>query len=153
MVLSRYSQTPRGHLDTDVDRVVVGDKASGKRVGEIYHTIQARWRPKRPNERMEHKTGAAAEPGRSAIRKDDLMTWYERVPKVELHVHLESAIPHAALFALIRKYGGNPSVPDVTALAKRFEYRDFPQFVEAWSWKNQFLREYEDFTYIAELTA
>ncbi len=82
---------------------------------------------------MEHKTGAAAEPGRSAIRKDDLMTWYERVPKVELHVHLEGAIPHAALFALIRKYGGNPSVPDVTALAKRFEYRDFPQFVEAWS--------------------
>jgi len=30
---------------------------------------------------------------------------------------------------------------------------DFPQFIEAWSWKNQFLREYEDFTYIAELTA
>jgi adenosine deaminase len=81
------------------------------------------------------------------------LTWYDRVPKVELHVHLEGAIPHAALFALIEKYGGDSSVSDISALAKRFEYRDFPQFIEAWSWKNQFLREYEDFTHIAELTA
>ena len=81
------------------------------------------------------------------------MTWYEKVPKVELHVHLEGAIPHEALFALIRKYGGDSSIPDIAALARRFEYKGFPQFIEAWSWKNQFLREYEDFTYIAELTA
>lgn len=81
------------------------------------------------------------------------MTWYDRIPKVELHVHLEGAIPHEALFALIEKYGGDTSVPDVDALARRFEYRSFPEFIEAWSWKNQFLREYEDFTHIAKLTA
>jgi adenosine deaminase len=81
------------------------------------------------------------------------MTWYSQLPKVELHVHLEGAIPHEALFDLIRKYGGDPSVPDVTALARRFEYRNFAQFIESWSWKNQFLREYEDFSHIAELTA
>jgi adenosine deaminase len=81
------------------------------------------------------------------------VTWYDRVPKVELHVHLEGAIPLAALFALIQKYGGDPLVPDLPALAQRFTYRDFPQLIEAWSWKNQFLREYEDFTYISELTA
>ncbi|GAG46502.1 unnamed protein product, partial [marine sediment metagenome] len=78
------------------------------------------------------------------------MTWYSQLPKVELHVHLEGAISHGALFDLIRKYGGDPSIPDVTALAKRFEYKDFAQFIEAWSWKNQFLREYEDFSHIAE---
>lgn len=81
------------------------------------------------------------------------MTWHDRVPKVELHVHLEGAIPHEALFTLIQKYGGDPSVPDVDALVERFRYRDFGQFIEAWSWKNQFLREYEDFTHIAERTA
>lgn len=81
------------------------------------------------------------------------MTWYDQLPKVELHVHLEGAIPHGALFDLIQKYGGDPSVPDITALMKRFEYRDFPQFIKAWSWKNRFLREYEDFSHIAELTA
>ena len=81
------------------------------------------------------------------------MTWYDDLPKMELHVHLEGAIPHEALFELVQKYGGNPSIQNVAALAKRFEYKDFPQFVEAWSWKNQFLRNYEDFTHIAELTA
>lgn len=81
------------------------------------------------------------------------MTWYSKLPKVELHVHLEGAIPHGALFDLIQKYGGDPSIPDVTALAKRFAYKNFAHFVEAWSWKNQFLREYEDFSHIAELTA
>lgn len=35
------------------------------------------------------------------------MTWHEKVPKVELHVHLEGAIPHEALFELIQKYGGD----------------------------------------------
>jgi adenosine deaminase len=81
------------------------------------------------------------------------MTWYSKLPKVELHVHLEGAIPHRALFDLIQKYGGDPSLPDITALARRFEYKNFAQFIEAWSWKNQFLREYEDFSHIAELTA
>ena len=40
------------------------------------------------------------------------MNWYDRVPKVELHLHLEGAIPHDALWQLIVKYGGDPSVPD-----------------------------------------
>ena len=81
------------------------------------------------------------------------MTWYDELPKIELHVHLEGAIPNQALFDLINKYGGDPDVPNAAALKKRFEYKDFPQFIEAWSWKNRFLREYEDFTHIAELTA
>lgn len=81
------------------------------------------------------------------------MTWYSRLPKVELHVHLEGAIPRGALFDLIQKYGGDPSLPDAAALAGRFQYKNFVQFIEAWSWKNQFLREYEDFSHIAEFTA
>ena len=81
------------------------------------------------------------------------MTWFSQLPKVELHVHLEGAIPYGALFDLIQKYGGNPSTPDVTSLAKRFEYKDFAHFIEQWDWKNQFLREYEDFAHITELAA
>ncbi len=81
------------------------------------------------------------------------MSWFESLPKVELHVHLEGAIPHAALWKLIEKYGGDPSVPDIEALEKRFEYRDFSHFIKTWSWKNRFLREYEDFSLIAEVTA
>jgi adenosine deaminase len=80
-------------------------------------------------------------------------TWYERVPKVELHLHLEGAIPQEALWQLIQKYGGDPAVPDIAALRQKFQYRDFPHFIETWVWKNQFLREYEDFTLIAEAVA
>jgi adenosine deaminase len=79
--------------------------------------------------------------------------WYKSVPKVELHIHLEGAIPYAALWALVEKYGGDPSIPDLAALQARFSYRDFPHFINTWVWKNQFLREYDDFTFIAEAVA
>lgn len=82
------------------------------------------------------------------------MIWFDRVPKVELHVHLEGSIPLDALWALIQKYGGDhPSLPDRAALVARFQYRDFPHFIETWCWKNGFLRQYEDFTHIAEAVA
>ncbi len=76
--------------------------------------------------------------------------WYDRIPKVELHLHLEGAIPHPTLWELIQKYGGSTEVPDLSALQKRFQYRDFPHFLETWVWKNQFIREYDDYTLIAE---
>lgn len=81
------------------------------------------------------------------------MSWFKRVPKVELHLHLEGAIPHSTLWDLIQKYGGDPSVPNLQALQNRFQYRDFSHFLQTWVWKNQFLREYEDFTFIAETVA
>jgi adenosine deaminase len=74
-------------------------------------------------------------------------------PLVELHLHLEGAIPLPALWELIWKYGGDPSVPDPGTLPRRFTYQNFPDFIETWNWKNRFLREYEDFTIIAEQAA
>jgi adenosine deaminase len=79
--------------------------------------------------------------------------WFERVPKVELHLHLEGAIPLPALWALLEKYGGDDAVPSPAALEARFRYRDFPHFLETWMWKNGFLRELDDFTLIAEAVA
>ncbi len=84
---------------------------------------------------------------------NDRPEWFDRVPKVELHLHLEGAIPHDALWELIRKYGGDTTVPDLEALERKFRYRDFPHFIETWVWKNGFLREYEDFTLIAAAVA
>jgi adenosine deaminase len=81
------------------------------------------------------------------------MDWFEQVPKVELHLHLEGAIPYNVLWELIQKYGGDPTIQDLEALKRRFVYQDFPHFIETWVWKNQYLREYEDFTFIAEAVA
>jgi len=79
--------------------------------------------------------------------------FFHRIPKVELHLHLEGAIPHDALWTLCQKYGGDAEISSLDALEQRFEYVDFPHFIQTWVWKNQFLREYEDFTFIAERVA
>jgi adenosine deaminase len=79
--------------------------------------------------------------------------YFARLPKVELHLHLEGAIPLPSLWQLVEKYGGDPAVPDVSALASKFVYRDFQHFIETWVWKNQFLREYEDFRFISAAVA
>jgi adenosine deaminase len=82
-----------------------------------------------------------------------MSSWYERVPKVELHVHLEGSIPLDTLWELVTKYGGDPSTPDMAALRRKFVYRDFPHFLATWRWQMGFLREYDDFTLIAEAVA
>ena len=94
----------------------------------------------------ETETGA----GDSAARRN---AWLAALPKAELHLHLEGAIPLDALLALIRKYGGGAEIPDRAALRRRLTYADFPAFIEAWIWKNRFLREAEDFAFIAEAAA
>jgi len=80
-------------------------------------------------------------------------SWYYQIPKVELHLHLEGAIPTETLWQLIQKYGGDPEVTNYGTLKKRFEYHDFDQFLQTWIWKNGYLREYEDFTLISEAVA
>ena len=52
--------------------------------------------------------------GQTAARKIT-QSWYERVPKVELHLHLEGAIPYDVLWEIVQKYGGDPQVPDQAA--------------------------------------
>ena len=84
---------------------------------------------------------------------DETTGWLERIPKTELHLHLEGAIPLDALWTLAQKYGGDPEAPDAAALERKFVFRDFPHFIETWIWKNSFLREYEDFTFFAEAVA
>jgi adenosine deaminase len=83
----------------------------------------------------------------------EIPAWCERIPKVEIHLHLEGAIPLPALWQLVQKYGGDPELPNMAALTDKFVFKDFPHFIETWIWKNQFIREYEDFTFIAEAVA
>ena len=82
-----------------------------------------------------------------------IRTRIRALPKVELHVHLEGAIPLPALWELLSKYGSPPDIGSPHDLAKRFTYKDFPHFIDTWVWKNEFLREYEDFTFIASQVA
>ncbi len=79
--------------------------------------------------------------------------WFERLPKVELHLHLEGAIPYDALWELVQKYSGDTLLFTKDTLKGQFKYVDFPHFIETWIWKNQFINECEVFTFFAEAVA
>ena len=81
------------------------------------------------------------------------MSRFGTMPKVELHLHLEGAIPLDALWTLMEERGGDPGVPSPEALAARFAYHDFAHFIETWVWKNRYLDSYRAFEFIAEAVA
>lgn len=76
--------------------------------------------------------------------------WFDLVPKVELHLHLEGAIPHESFWKLVQKYDTKHVFSNIESILEKFQFQNIDQFIDVWTWKNQFLREYEDFTFIAE---
>jgi adenosine deaminase len=75
---------------------------------------------------------------------------FTTIPKIENHLHLEGAIPLETLWTLIQKYGGDKTVTNYELLKEKFMYRNFNHFLETWLWKNTFIREYEDFTFLSD---
>ena len=84
----------------------------------------------------------------SVTTGDSARSWLTRLPKVELHLHLEGAIPKAALWQFVDKYGGDPSVPTFAEFERRFEYRGLKPFFQTFDWATSFLREPDDFTFV-----
>lgn len=78
---------------------------------------------------------------------------FARCPKVELHLHLEGAIPLGTLWGLVERHGGDPAIGSSEALRQRFAYTDFPHFIDTWWWMTGFLRTADDFTVVAEAVA
>jgi adenosine deaminase len=79
--------------------------------------------------------------------------WHERLPKVELHLHIEGAIPRATLWELITKYGGDATIKTREDLDRALVYSDFRGFLKMWLWMIGYLREYDDYTLIGEAVA
>ena len=79
------------------------------------------------------------------LSKRELKSFAAQMPKIELHVHLEGAIPMDTLFGLIRSSRMDSSVRDMADLEKKMTYRDFAHFIETWIWKNQFIHQESDF--------
>ncbi len=68
------------------------------------------------------------------------------LPKAELHLHLEGSIQPATVCALTARHGVNITEEKVR---RRYAYRDFPEFIEAFKWVTTFLRDPEDYALIA----
>ncbi len=86
------------------------------------------------------------------ISNSNIKSFIRDLPKVELHLHLEGAIPLQTLLQLIEKYKGKNYIT-LAALERKFEYKDFSHFIDTWYWKNSFICEYEDYEFIAEQVA
>jgi adenosine deaminase len=80
---------------------------------------------------------------------DNLERFVKAIPKVELHLHLEGAIPLETLFNFIQREGTELSIKSVDDLRKRLAYTDFAHFIDVWVWKNSFIRDERDFDEIA----
>ena len=74
-----------------------------------------------------------------------LEQFIREMPKVELHLHLEGAIPLPTLLNFIQKRGKNISIMNLKDLKKRLTFSNFTQFLKIWLWKNSFITEYDDF--------
>lgn len=72
-----------------------------------------------------------------------------RMPKVELHVHLEGAMRPAVLLELARRNGVELPAQDEAGLKKWFRFRDFEHFVQIYLTCSKALRTPEDFQLLA----
>jgi len=68
------------------------------------------------------------------------------LPKAELHLHLEGSIQPSTVCALAARHGVVMTEEEVR---RRYAYRDFPEFIEAFKWVTSFLREPQDYALIA----
>lgn len=72
-----------------------------------------------------------------------------RMPKVELHVHLEGAMRPAVLLELARRNGVELPASDEAGLARWFRFRDFEHFVQVYLTCSRALKTPEDFQLLA----
>jgi len=86
------------------------------------------------------------------INQDHAITIIREMPKTELHIHLEGAVPLATLLQLIQRHGDSESEMTMDCLKSRFTYADFTDFIDAWVWKNTFIKDEKDFEEIAYQT-
>ena len=79
----------------------------------------------------------------------NLESFLLRLPKVELHVHLEGAMRPAVLLELARRNGVDLPARDENGLKRWFQFRDFEHFVEVYLTCSRALRSPEDFHLLA----
>jgi adenosine deaminase len=71
-----------------------------------------------------------------------------RMPKSELHVHLEGSVRPRTLFELAERHGIALAAKDEAALKEFYSFRDFDHFIEIYIEVNRCLRTSEDFALI-----
>jgi adenosine deaminase len=79
----------------------------------------------------------------------DLNAYIQKMPKVELHVHLEGSTQPESLLALAKKYHYPLPVEDLEGVKRWFTFADFDHFIEIYLTFSKCLRAPEDIEWIA----
>lgn len=79
----------------------------------------------------------------------DLTEYIRRMPKVELHVHLEGSVRPETLLTLARRHNISLPADDVGGLRRWYTFRDFSHFLEIYMTISSCLRSAEDIELIA----
>ncbi len=82
-------------------------------------------------------------------QSEEVKTLVAAIPKVELHLHIEGAVPPDTMLALIHRKEPHSTIRNVEDLQRRFTFIDFPHFLELWCWKDTFITSEQDFEEIA----
>ncbi len=77
-----------------------------------------------------------------------LEAFVRRMPKAEIHVHLEGSVRPATLLQLAQRNGVQPPATDEASLREFFRFRDFPHFIEVYIAVCNCLRTPDDFATI-----
>ncbi|MBA2597939.1 MAG: adenosine deaminase [Chloroflexia bacterium] len=77
-----------------------------------------------------------------------LEAFIRRMPKAEIHLHLEGSVRPATLLELARRNGVDPPAAGEAALREFFRFRDFPHFIEVYIAVCSCLRTPDDFATI-----
>ena len=82
---------------------------------------------------------------------DSMMQFIQKMPKAEIHVHLEGAIQPETVLKLAQRNGLTHTLPttDLKTLHRWFVFTDFPHFVKVYLTISDLLRTPEDFALIA----
>jgi len=81
----------------------------------------------------------------NTILTNKIEQFIREMPKVELHLHLEGAIPLETLLNFIKRERKEPSIKTIEDLRKKLTYSSFEHFIEVWIWKNTFINYERDF--------
>lgn len=72
----------------------------------------------------------------------------EKMPKVELHVHLEGSVYPELLLQLAEKHGQGMPFEDAEGAREWFQFRDFPHFIDVYIEVCRNLRDEDDYALI-----
>lgn len=73
----------------------------------------------------------------------------KKMPKTELHLHLEGAIPLQLFLEFIHRKEPQSSIRTRSDLQSKLQYQSFKEFIMSWIWMTGFLTREEDFELIA----